>query len=506
MSGTAAPPEGHEARADLPALLTGVALLALCFYFYGLPVPLGNEFIYLLEPWHKADPTFLASDWSITGRSGGHPLYTTITWLFVELLSPVAAAWLGRVVSWTLLVWALLRLGRKLGLTAPLAGLGIALWLAGGQSLVGDEWLFGGYEAKTLAWAALLWGAVHLLEDRPRLGGALAGLAFSLHAAVGLSGVPALALGLLVMGTPRMALYRALACAVIGALPGVIWVIFLASGSSADRALWEIVVRARMPFHLDPLTFGPQRLLTLAFITLVNLGFAWRHPNRAVRFLGGVVLAGSLIFAAGVLVRLLGWYEWLRMFPFRLLPPIAGLVFLWQAILLLTPPSGERPSRLLRVAALVGLLALPSVVNGVLSMVHRRAWLAEPDDPALIAAFTWLRDSTPPDAMAIVPPWRRDAFWHARRPLMVNWSAIPYTALPEWEERMNALVGPLEPVTRDGLIPSAMAERYKALPEDSVQALALSRGAWFLVTQADYTMPEVFRQGEWRVYDLRREE
>ena len=78
--------------------------------------------------------------------------------MFNHVFGPVAAAvpltvfgWVGRILSWAVLAWLLVRLGSRIGLPPMAAAAAIVLWLVANQALIGGDWMFGTFEAKTVA-------------------------------------------------------------------------------------------------------------------------------------------------------------------------------------------------------------------------------------------------------------------------------------------------------------------------------------------------------------------
>ena len=161
-------------------------VLGVTLLLYGSPVPRLSEELYLPLVRRVADPSYLHGDWTFGGSFGEH-------WLFDHMFSPLAGAlsvnvfgWLGRLVFWPVLGFLLIKLGTRFGLPAWPATFAITFWLLSNQALVGNEWILGTFEAKTVAYVCLLGALLALTRNRIPLGLALLGLTVSFHPAVGL--------------------------------------------------------------------------------------------------------------------------------------------------------------------------------------------------------------------------------------------------------------------------------------------------------------------------------
>ena len=77
------------------------------------PVPSSNENAYLLLMAQQWDPALLARDWTFAAPVYSHLIFS---YLFGSLTVPFSmetAGWIGRILSWLLILVALVRLGRQ---------------------------------------------------------------------------------------------------------------------------------------------------------------------------------------------------------------------------------------------------------------------------------------------------------------------------------------------------------------------------------------------------------
>jgi hypothetical protein len=171
-------------------------LLASIFLFVGKSVPYGNEPVYLLRLVKTYQPQFLANDISFSTTASEHWLYNHIFGVLPLLFSIQTFAWFGRISCWTILIFALFRLAKHWDIPNWTVSLSIFAWLALGQTIINGEWIFGGFEAKNLAYICLLFSLDYFVQKREIIASILLGLSFSFHPAVGLWAVLAVGLAL----------------------------------------------------------------------------------------------------------------------------------------------------------------------------------------------------------------------------------------------------------------------------------------------------------------------
>ena len=469
---------------------------------------LNNEALYLLAAWKWWRPEFLAGDWTYLVPWREHALFNATAGLRSLPLSLDVFKWVLRLVGWFAVYAGLLRLFRRLGIGWLAAVLAIIAWQVGGEAFVGGEWVIGGTEAKVPAYAALFFALERFLERRWLAGGLLLGLCFSLHPAVGVGAGIGVAAALLVDRAPLAALARAAIGTVIASIPGLVASLGLSRAAGAGgRPDWELVIRSRLPHHLDPYAFPWWGLIQVAcfLVLLVLLVWRWR-PGRETRMIGGFLAGAALFFAAGVGARALEAWALLQLYPFRilplLLPPFVVGFLLDGALRRDGLPRTRRAVAIATVGALAILLGRGDrYVRGTPVPHPRAAPTRPPPDPRdALAVAHWVAANSAPDAVVLGAPSSKRAFWDYRRAQVVNWHALRYDRMHEWRERMEALAGPL-PMDRP-LSNAQIEDRFAALPGDSLLALASRYGATLLVSRTAYPLPTRFSSGEIRVYQL----
>jgi hypothetical protein len=499
---------------DHVALLGGTLGLTLLTAIYAATfaeVPWGNEGEYLLAPWKWWRPDFLANDWTFGLRWREHTLYDATAGLVSLVLPMTAFAWVLRLVCWSAVYYALLRLARRLGLTPLAAAAALLLWLAAGQSIVGGEWIVGGVEAKVPAYAALFLALEQLLDRRDRAGGLLLGLTFSLHPAVGAGALVGVAAALLMIRAPLQRWLRVLTWFVPAALPGIVTASMISRGIQPNTAAtWALLVRAVAPWHLDPKSFPlPDDARLLAFACLLVAITMLRQPTGEWRFLMGFVAGTGLLALAGLAARALHAYWVLQVYPFRIFPLIVPLFLCFAALLELSHQPDEGPRRFplgLTVGAALALLVFYPVgklTEEADSLLRQPFSTARGPDPATVewrAALRWVADSTPTDAIVLLSPWAKQSYFFSRRAAVVSFWAFRVDRMPSWWSRLQDLSGPLSPLHHPS--PYHLQARFDSLSTEAVLSLAHRYRTSFLVTHGVYPFPLDFSAGRTHVYAL----
>ncbi len=176
----------HAIRHPRRQALIEIALIVAVFAIHGgWPVPDNNEPYYLGKAIHYWNPAWLAGDFFLETADAHTVFYFTFGWLSLWL-SPVALAWAGRALCWSLLAWGWRRLSFAAVprpwwsvLTAAMfVGLMERFHMAG-------EWVVAGVESKPFAYALVFFGLASILQNRWNRGLLLIGAAGAFHPLVG---------------------------------------------------------------------------------------------------------------------------------------------------------------------------------------------------------------------------------------------------------------------------------------------------------------------------------
>jgi len=249
------------------------------------------------------------------------------------------------------------------------------------------------------------------------------------------------------------------------------------------------------------------------------------HKGRAVDLLFQFQLVLFIVYVFGFVARAANRFDLLILFPLRVFAVLVMLFFFWQflsqVILLWKNRGRNEPGNILLASfGLLIFLGLPSPVARIASVVamhlHYQSWIgatpvAAADDSLenkadFRAASMWIEQNTPQDAVIIAPPWRGDAFYFMRRPLIATWHDYRFDDMTGWQKRIEKLVGDLSDLDANDLDPGDLdlkaRSHYRNLPPSDIASLQKEFGADWLVTTSEYPYREAFSCGAWKVYQL----
>lgn len=480
------------------------ALIGAVFLFWGKPAPYSNENSYLLRLVKTYHPDFLLNDITFGTPANEHWLFDHVFGALTFFLSIEAIAWIGRISCWLILIYALMRLGRNWKIPLWMISVSIFLWLCLGQSVVGDEWMVGSFEAKCIAYICLIFALDGFCGGREIYPAILLGLSFSFHPAIGLWGIPASILGLAVF---RWDFFRVLKITFISGLVslfGVIPLLFseVGGGSVNSSADWEFFVLVGYPFHFDPASWAKSSIALLFFIMAFCLMFYYKNKQeKAQKFLITFLSVLCVFFIAGLILRYFEQYELLRFMPMRLFPIFAPLFFLFTLCKAFEERIFAPPVSKTMIVSFICLLGWISPLSTGFYRIQQTAqtWLVEKD--GAVESFVWLKENTPNGTIVIAPPWRNDFWYYSERAQVVSYVHSPVSNLVEWRTRLNALIGerPLEKGVREK---EEMEEFYYNLTAEQIGEIAGKYNAQYLVSEGKYSFPVVFESGDFKVYKL----
>jgi hypothetical protein len=373
----------------------------------------------------------------------------------VRLVGFTAAQVIARTLAAIAYAVALRALFRRIGLSTIDAVLVVVIFALMGQSLIGGEWLFNGYEAKVAAYCLVLAGLAMVLDGRGYAAVLFFTAATYFHFLVGVFWFLAAVTFVLVAerGQWRSLLRPALLFgALVAPIMGLIAATRLLGAPSApDPSLPTsdvIYAFIRAPHHTAP------------FLSLDNFISQWLP--------GSMLAAGMLAVCFAVRgsareARLTGLATWLALLlaylflalipsfvdrhtgtlgKFYLFRPSSLILLLWLALVLAWLSRVGLPRETM-LKSLALLLVLPPFL---LNAGNRIAGdLARDDDLGgdKRAVIDILAHGATPEAVVLVDPTLDLAFLDFERssghPMLVSWKFIPTsdTAILEWQRRME---------------------------------------------------------------------
>jgi hypothetical protein len=442
-------------------------------------------------------------------------------------------AWTGRILSWGLLAVAFWRLCSALGIDGLYAPLAAALFVAlNSRYRLAGEWVVGGFEAKGIAYAAVLWSLERCIRGRWNQALLAVGIAIAFHALVG--GWSAIALGFVWLtqssDRPRLrTLLPGLAMAAVVAAAGIVPSIALSWGSDANTVSLanRIYVYYRLPHHLVPWHFGSKAGMRAGLLLAAWLLLAWRFPAdtalaRVRGFVNGAILIAIIGLIAGLLTRqdpplaaaILRYY-WFRLSDVAV--PLGVALFSVRLLLgQIRDPhvaagadrsnSESRDRRFYLLATALVVFAVFSLATDVLQ--HARAARPPADAERRVADFAawrdvcqWIAGHTESDALFLTPRLAQTFTWYSGRSAVVNAKDIPQdaTSIVNWWLRLTD-------IHREELPTGQLAWRgtLAEAPLDQLARMSVKYDADYLLTEAQprLALELVYSNNAYAVYRL----
>jgi hypothetical protein len=513
-----------------------VLLLVMINFF--VPQLQKNEAGKLVSGRQILDPTFLSRDWAVA-QGHGDNVYDIV---FAVLLAPlwlwlrngILVALAARLLCWGAMLGALVKLSRTLTVEWYALACGLCIWICNYQALGAGEWIFGGAEAKCLAYALLMLAVDAALIKRMPRAGIYCGLAICCHVLVGAWGFVALGGALLARARDYswrcLAQFAALVAIAFVPVTIVAWR-YAAPGTRAEwQAANHLAVLFSDPMHLDPTYFGGWQEFALLCVLAVVAGWAFFRvtERRRALLLCGFLAVLLLEFLAGLLAWETKQFWFLKSFPFRV-PDTLIYLFLMLAFpsffaRLLTRMGAQikedrlkpRTRQTWRRLAIFSSLALPAAAG----MLYEIQSVATEDLPVFAREWRgyiqgrktpwqemteWVRENTPKPAIVMAPPWEFSFWIDAERAQVVNYKRPPHNArLLEWHRRMTEMNG--EPFHTRGIwILDELKQHYPKLSLAQIESIRAHDGAdYYLTTQerGDLRDNLVHANGSYYLYQL----
>lgn len=473
-----------------------LVIMTVLFVLYGKPSLWGNEFVYIL----RLNPYFLVNDWSFSVPANEHWLFNTLFGPLAHIFSFVTTAWIGRIFTWLICTVAFFKIGRLYGTSTLFIGISLVLWLLIGQMIVNDEWIFGGFEAKTVAYCCLLPSLFLFATKRtPIIASVLLGLTFSFHPAVGLWAILGVGVTLLVRRTPIRELMTVIGVTFIFALPGIIPALQeFTRSENPDN--WKFITVIRFPFHFDP-HYIERRTYAVLFILLAsNIFMAVRRRSDATDFLTIFQISLFLFFLLAVFFRKLELYSLLSLMPMRLYPVFAPLFFFFALFsYLFSKEHFVFKIALLAICGLILFIQQPEQHIKYDVKNNLNEWFTPADD--FKNGLIWVSKNTIPDSLLCTEPGHKETWFFARQPQIASYSYPLYDRLTEWRKRVTDMTG--VPLKSDQEVTvEQINQAFNDLPPERVEELRTVYGCKILMSRGTYDYRLLTQAGAYKIYDL----
>lgn len=424
-----------DARADRPTILAAILLLilvAMAYPFFWT----GNEDHYFVLARQWFDPEFRRPFDAAFDASSGKFVGLFLFGGAVELFGWNGGRLLIGFAAALSLAWGFASLARALGLSLIDTMIVMLLFLAAGQTVIGEEWFIGGIETKTFAYGLGMAGLAAALSGRT-LGAAIwIVIALYFHFLVGAFWGGCIVIAALADGRVRDAIITAATIAALS-MPLLYTLIADQLRAAAVAAppdtpsanfIYSII---RNPHHVAPFAnAGWQRGVLTALVWAGALGTMCRLI--ALRGDGAQKALGTTVAMLCLFVPLSLFLSWLdrgtgALGKFYLLRPFSPILLL--GLFVLVSAWRKATEGAIEARFLPALLTIGFVVMAIGSGSYRAVVFRPPETQAhLIAA---LQRHVPPEALVLLDP-ATDALTGiprlSGRQTIVSWKFVPTDA------------------------------------------------------------------------------
>ncbi len=419
-----------------------------------------NEYDVLPTIYSQTDPNWLAHDWYLSLDIGYRFIFNNLTGPIANLLGFQYGSYTIRIVLYVLFIAAYIRFVNtiKLGLFFSTITLFLFTYY---QSLAFGEWMVGGVETKTVAYAFVLLSISYMTENKYRLALAFSGVAVSFHILIGIYNALALFILFLAFPEHRQRFWHILKniwLFILLAANGLFFLFQQLIGDGSEQVrenIWNYYIQFRVPHHTLPeywLNSVNTWILYLSLATIVP-SLVLRVPREVKQF--------TTVYTACYLQILLGFavYEFadislMRLFFFRFADTMIPLLsFVLSAFYLKYVLSLISDGFLKRATA--GLLGTPIICLLVLytsyKKYHDMRWHQnERYNGSLqsrMSLFEGIRTQTDTGDTFLVPLDFDDFYIFADRSPFVTFKHLPQSAgnLNIWVDRIEYIYGVVDP-------------------------------------------------------------
>jgi hypothetical protein len=290
----------------------------------------------------------------------------------------------------------------------------------------------------------------------------------------------------------------------LAVMPGLISIWLMSNHSQqTGHELWAEIAKFDIPNYIDLGSFEKRRL---AFLILTVFACAVLLRSGLYCGLVGETIActlggGLVVFLFGIIATGINAWQWLEVTPFRVLPTIAPLFFLMLFFGALKNLASI--SQFTVLISLITMACFGNPLSGVWdqSVGNMHEWKTYRTD-ALRETLRWVSQESAPEAVLVVPPNFKEAYWFGKRAI-VALTAIPrYDRYLEYRERTELIGGPRTADNLGKKWETNVYSHFNALSLDSLQTLRSRYGASLLISESIYELPILYAKGSYCVYDL----
>ena len=486
---------------------------------------IGNELDILPFARQFIDSSWLPSDWYLNLEIGYRLLFNLIFGYVIDWLGFLNGAYIGRLIAYLLLAVALFVFLRTTRLRFSL-GLIVVLIFLENQSLIAGEWIAGGADTKTFAYAFSLLSFSYFFQRKYLVGFAFAGVALSFHVLIGIYALICTAIALLLTLKSwrqelRMLIRGSWPIFVTGVF-GLLAIVqqLLPQGEVDANRAWEIYVEFRVPHHVLPSAWkGDLWIVELILAACLFLCIYLITKKGAIKFTAAYALGSVGLFGIGFAFFAFGNTTLLRFYWFRypaVMIPFLGLMLVALVLDQLTYIDFSSHPRIPKnlhwiqpiltkgLPILFALVAILLTLQAIqfLRVKYQRGLHRPPQETR--AVFDWIRENTSEETIFLIDPLIIDFYTFAERARFVSFNHSPQSAgdILEWYERVqlnNNQQTPQIPLSRGEL----QANFYQLDPH-SIRWLGDTYGLSYYLGLADQQLPfePVYQDDNFTLYAI----
>ena len=484
-------------------LLIWLVIIAEVFTFNKFT---GNEYDILPFARQVYNSSWLPNDWYLNLVIGYRGVSNYFFGFLVDWLGFLNGGYAGRLISYLLLAIALFIFFRTIRLRFSL-GLIVLLLFLGNQTLIAGEWIAGGADTKTLAYAFALLTFSFFFQKKYLIGFAFAGAALSFHVLIGTYALFCTLVALFLTSDSWRRDFRTLIRQswpfFFSGIFGILAIVqqLIPQGAIGVNRAWKFYVEIRVPHHVLPSAWnGEFWIVELVFATCFFTAIYLFIKTGPFKFTAAYALGSVFLFGIGLVLYANGQTTLLRFYWFRypdVMVPFLSAVLVALLLNYLTYLNIADIPRIksnfkwtqsifskglpLLFALIAVLLSLQSL--RFLQVKYQRGKLRQNPDSRVV--FEWIEENTDKDAVFLIDPLILDFYLYAQRALFVSFQHSPQSAadILEWYERIELSNG-----DQSFLTPKAkgnLRENFYQLDPLSIQRLADTYGLTYYLGLAE---------------------
>ncbi len=476
----------------LAAFVISFSVIVVKFF---KPAITANEYVYLINPKKLIEPDFLVNDWTFSNLITSHFIYDLFVCPLFLFFEPLTIALILRIFLWILILWALIKLIKKLGFEYWEFFFGFLIWILGTQSYAADEWIFNGAESKCVAYFFLFISLYFLFKKKIVTAALFAGISICFHILVG--GWGALGISIAVIFSIKEYSFKEIIfffmILFLTSLPGTLpsFLSLMGGGQGLSDEVYRINL-LRNPHHLDPQYFMSwDKWIWMTLTYLLTLYFIHKIIDKNHRTKLSVFLTTLMIvFLIGIFFKLFDNYSFLIFYPFRLGPLFLAIFFSLGAVRFLhlyltTKTLLIRSISILTLCLLIVYISAFNMPNKILKSSYHflKSWKSYTQNTHrndFDEMMSWVKKNTHQNSVFVAPPWRTDFWLKAERAMVVNFKSMPVSIKSlEWYSRMVALNGGKKIENKGFKILNELEKNYPELTSDQLRKIQNDYGAQF---------------------------